>query len=180
MSGKARNWTVDTVRSRCDIEPIDGGCWLWAQGVHAASGQPQACIHGRPQIVGRWLLRHLGRPVPDRQPLTQTCGNRRCLNPMHLAPKTHSDVLRDAYATGQRSRAAEYAGKLRAAQGAGLAKLTPATAGSIRQRIAAGETVQDVAQDMGLNAETVRRVKLGRTWRTLVPTASVFSLGAGL
>lgn len=180
MSGKARPWTIDTVRSRCDIEPIPGGCWLWTQGLNNRNGKPQACIGGRCQLVDRWLLRHLGRPAPKQRPVTTTCGNRLCLNPAHLVEKSHSDVLRDAYATGKRSAAREYVGRLQAAQKSGRAKLTPEVAAQVRQRAAAGECRHAIAADLSISEGAVGRIVRGQAWRALAPTASVFALGAGL
>jgi len=77
----AKRWTLDTLRSRCEVV---AGCWLWQEGMHH-SGQPQACINGRPgQLVRRWAVQQRGEPMSLSKTVRLRCADPRCVNPAHL------------------------------------------------------------------------------------------------
>lgn len=176
MAGKARVWTVETVRSRCHVEQVEDGCWLWKQSASNRGKTPQACINGSTKLVARWLLEHLSHDVKGRC-VGQRCGQKLCLNPAHLVLRDMGEVLRQAYAEGSRNSLTEYAGRLASAQRSGLAKFTPQKVREIRARLNDGATVDGLAAELDVWPKTIRQIKYGRSWRETMPTASVFSLG---
>jgi hypothetical protein len=76
------------------IDPVTG-CWIWKRMV-SPDGYGRATIPGsRPQrqtTAHRVVYeRHKG-PIPEGMELDHdTCGNRRCVNPNHMIPRTPAD-----------------------------------------------------------------------------------------
>jgi len=64
-------------------------CWIWAlwtqfeeQGDH-----PKLSLIGYTWSVHRLLFEHLRGPLQPREPLTQTCSDKACVNPYHFEKK---------------------------------------------------------------------------------------------
>lgn len=65
------------------LEPR-GACGVWSGAT--VNDNPVAIIMGTRVQLRRMVLEHnLGRPMEPRERATTTCGNRRCLNPEHVA-----------------------------------------------------------------------------------------------
>jgi hypothetical protein len=99
---KARNGTTEYLRE--DIEDITvefvlknstqvGGCLLW-KGTLSKEGRPQTTDRKfwqeegktRQILLHRWMYeQHTGQTLRKGQQVKQTCGNRLCLSPTHLA-----------------------------------------------------------------------------------------------
>lgn len=86
-----------------DIDRIDwhadksGECWLWT-GTIALNGYGLIYRQGGP-LVGAHRLAyevHVG-PIPKGYELDHLCRVRRCVNPAHLEPVTHSENVRRGF-----------------------------------------------------------------------------------
>lgn len=83
-------------------------CWLW-RASHTAKGYAQFyCEHGgvagkRVTTGHRAAYEHFVGPVPEGLVLDhEACSNRGCVNPYHLAPKTHrANILRGVGASAR-------------------------------------------------------------------------------
>jgi hypothetical protein len=76
----------------------DSGCWEWT-GALDRLGYGQVHWQGRRQRAHRAVYEATGNVIPDGLELDHLCRNKRCVNPSHLEPVTHSENLRRHYAT---------------------------------------------------------------------------------
>lgn len=159
------NWTLKTIRDRCEEV---GDCWVWGQAVNS-TGYPQATIGGKGgQPVRRVSVVLSGRRVGKGWRVVSDCG-KLCCNPEHLKLKTFSQVLVTSYESGRRNSAADYLGRFRRAQQAGMAQLTVEQVREIRGKLWAGATGASLAREYGVGHRCIREIKLNRSWR--MPTA---------
>lgn len=142
----------------------DGGCLLWTRGVNS-KGYPQAYIDGEIRSVKRHVYRLAHGKLPKGRVVRCYCEHKRCISPLCLYAQTHAQRAADVYCTSVRIRRALEA--LRAQK----TKLTPAKVAAIRQSDAPDTALAD---EHGVSARTVRRVRDHATWRAAA-NASVFT-----
>ena len=124
------------------------GCWLWTKAVDQR-GFAQMRFGGRIMTAHRFVLLHKGGPPEEPQAIArQTCGNRRCVNPAHLAWSTARQRGVDGVIE-KRKRGV---------------KLMPDDIRGIRARCAAGESAASVARDFGVTRQCVGHVLKRRSW----------------
>jgi hypothetical protein len=165
-------WTIDLVRDRCRDEE---GCWVWAGCT--VNGYPQATINGKGgQLVKRWVwIEGMGKAVPKKGKIVNTCGNRLCLNPEHLRCASATEVLRRAYKSGARNTTLEYMQRVTMLQKQGRTKLSFEAAQAYRQRASEGEHYAALAKEANVCRSQMRKVVTGKAWRQQVKAASVFN-----
>lgn len=67
------------------VKRLPSGCWTW-QGYHDRDGEPITSYHATNRMAHRVVYEILTNvPLASNEPLTQTCGLKRCLNPLHQA-----------------------------------------------------------------------------------------------
>lgn len=86
------------------IQKADTGCWLWT-----ASGLPGGYgrfgVDGRLWLAHRWSYEHFVGKIPEGLEIDHLCKQRRCCNPSHLEPVTHTvNVRRGDVASVNRAR----------------------------------------------------------------------------
>lgn len=166
MSAAApRTWTVETVKSRCDIV---GECWLW-KGAVTSTGYPQATINGQGGQAVRTYLYDviLGKNRSNKTVIAAKCEDRRCCAPVHLVPRTRSTVIARQHAKGMRSVISQFG------EGHPFAKLTRVQVNELRSAVAAVD-VEAKAREFGVTRRAIANVIKGRSWR-ITPAASVFT-----
>lgn len=67
------------------------GCWNWSRSTFNSKGGPYGKICREGRAIGTHVAAYelLVGPVPEGRELDHLCRNTLCLNPAHLAPKTH-------------------------------------------------------------------------------------------
>jgi ribosomal protein L40E len=120
-------WTIDH----------ETGCWNW-NGHVSAEGYGGVVVRGRRLAAHRAVYEELRGPVPARHELHHRCHNRRCVNPDHVEPLTHTDHIR-----------------------ADRAKLTLADVRAIR---ASPETTYALARRYGVSFRNVQDIRNGVIW----------------
>lgn len=83
----------ERIRAKTDRSGGDDACWLWTGSV-GNFGQPTVGYRNFTLSVRRevWTLRTKARPEKHRL-VTVTCGEKRCVNPKHLALRTVIDLV---------------------------------------------------------------------------------------
>jgi hypothetical protein len=153
-SRQTLSWSIILDRS---IPEPNSGCWLWEAALTGAG-------YGSLQVANKTMLAHRmayclhhGANYDDPFIIRHQCDNPACVNPDHLLAGTFADNSQDAVRRG------------RAAMGTKIwsAILTEADIPIIRAALAAGETKQHLAQRYGVHPDTIKNVRLGRTWKHL-------------
>lgn len=120
------------------VEP-DSGCWIWRLNV-GRDGYGKAACAGRGVMAHRMVWERVNGPVPDGLVLDHLCRNRRCVNPAHLEPVTHTE-------NNRRSRAT---------------KLTKEQVAFIRDSTAPH---REVAERFGVTVSNIAHIRNGRSWK---------------
>jgi hypothetical protein len=130
-------------------------CWLWT-----STRNPKG--YGHFQSGRRAMLAHRMAylltygPIPGRLDVLHRCDNPPCVNPAHLFAGTHAENMADMVAK-DRSR------KNRG-ESIGASKLTASQVQVIRQKYSAGVKVCVIAEEFGINRNTVRHIVRRITW----------------
>ena len=142
-NGVARNPDTDRRRRRDPqylIDPVTG-CWLWQWSLSTAG-------YGQFSLNSKQFLAHIVEyerkygPVPEGLELDHVvCSNRQCINPDHVAPRTHAQNI-------QRSP---------------LAKITMETAREIRSYKGTA-TYKVLGERFGLDAASISRIMNNQSW----------------
>lgn len=139
------------------VEKTDG-CWNWIGGKRPNGyGQIQQGGKGSPTMSAHRASYtiHNG-PVPEGKVIMHTCDNRGCVNPAHLIVGTYRDNMQDMHQKG-RAKPGRCLG-----EASGKAKLTDEMVRFIRANPQRGH--KDLADELGVKPNTVRGVRIGRTW----------------
>lgn len=102
-----------------------------------------------------YLITH-GVSAPADSVVMHTCDNRACVNPAHLVIGTPKDNTADMDSKGRR-RVVAPPGEVN-----GKAVLTEETVRYIRS---SGKSNAALSRELGVSINTVRGVRIGRTWR---------------
>ena len=119
-------------------------------------GYPRSRVNGKLDRTHRHVYRKFKGEIPDGMIVRHTCDNRLCCNPDHLVLGTHADNARDRVERG-RGAAGEKNGR---------SKLRSSDVEKIRRLIAGGCRTARIAQQFGVDAVTIRRIRRRATWRT--------------
>jgi hypothetical protein len=135
------------------------GCWLFKGCTIGTSGYGQIG-----DGAGKLLLAHRASyalfcgPIPSGMMVLHKCDVRTCINPTHLFLGTGKDNMRDAKAKNRHQAGERHA----------FAKLTAREVRDIRARLAAGQHYIEVAEVFGIAPATVRDIRAGRRWASLL------------
>lgn len=128
-------------------EPMSG-CWLWAGNLNPR-GYPRMTWDGVPQLAHKVVYEQTFGVLDDGLVVTQKCGNRACVNPDHLVAGTRSEMLQERKKHAPPPAHAKLAGKVH----------------MVKEKLAAGVPVKDVAQEMNVSSSTISQVLSGDSWR---------------
>lgn len=163
--------TMDQIKARC-IE--EGDCLIW-QGATSDAGYPIMKRYGGPCLLVRRVAIALdGREPRPRQPVINSCEDKRCVAPAHLKLSSASRVGKIAAAKGAfstKTRGSKIAASRRNASGV---KLSIEIADEIRNSQESGPVL---AARYGVNRSLINAIKRGTAWKSY--SSSPFSgLGA--
>lgn len=138
----------------------DGDCLLWA-GAKSISGNPRIMWQKKMYVARRLLLQLLGRP-PGPKKVTETCGNKMCMNKDHLIVVTHKQAMARASRNGRLSAGAARALSSAMAR-AKKAKLPITEARKVMRMRAEGVKLKDICEMYGVSSQQFYRSR--ETWR---------------
>lgn len=132
-------------------------CWIWT-GTLAPNGYGRFQIGGKgsPHVGAHRFAYELEHgPIPEGLVVMHSCDNPACVNPAHLSVGTHKDNSQDMIRKGRHKRIAPKG------TDNGKAKLDADMVRFIRQT---KETNAELSRRLGLSPNTIRGVRIGRTW----------------
>lgn len=136
------------------------GCLEWPYARNSV-GYGKVQVPGKSRQAHRFMCELAYGPAPtSRHEAAHSCGNRGCVNPMHLRWATASENQMDRVAHGTSNRGAQH----------GMAKLSEDQARQIK-RLAAAQPHQEIADGFGVSRKTVRDIATGRRWAWLEGSA---------
>jgi len=128
--------------------------------------------NGKSKSVTRAVLaKKLGCEIPTSMDACHTCDNPSCINPEHLWGGTRSQNSLDASKKGRTQ------GKSHPLSNA---KLNWEKVREIRQKLAAGERMKDVAQEYSVGRKTIHDIKYHVTWKVEGEEVPVPRMGGSL
>ena len=134
------------------------GCWNWLGGKRANGyGQIQEGGKGSRGLLPHRVSYELANgPIPDGLVVMHSCDNPSCVNPAHLTVGTYKDNMDDMAAKGRRKPGRPIGDRNF------NAKLDEDMVRFIRANPQRGH--KDLADELGVKPNTVRGVRIGRTW----------------
>ena len=144
------------------VEPIPfAGCWLWMGG-YSSQGYGVYALHGKQYLAHRLAHQLTTGIPPDGLCVCHRCDVRECINPQHLFLGTIADNINDMWAKGR--------GAPTGARGerAARSKLTSADVLAVREKLANGVSLVDIAREFGVTRRNIAHIKLGKTWAHLI------------
>lgn len=129
-------------------------CWVWTAGCWESG-------YGKFKIwhEGKWRSirahRYSCDALDDPRMVLHRCHNRRCVRPDHLYFGGQQENMDDMVAAGRSVRGAKNVNT----------KITEAQALEIKQRLAFGEKLIDIARAMNVPYRPVAHIKYGTAWK---------------
>ena len=151
-------WQKQLFWSKVEVRS-DTECWPWL-GARGRDGRGQVRIDTVCYTASRVAL-----SLSVKQDLVDlvakhSCDNPPCCNPRHLSAATQSSNIRESGGKGRRDYARARG------EAAGGAKLTSGSVEDIRARIVEGVNDAAIARQYGVDASSIRNIRIGKTWRT--------------
>lgn len=149
------NTPEQVLADRVDRSGGPTACHPWTWGT-SEGGYGVVSIAGRQRQAHVLAFTAVNGPPPAGLQVCHRCDNPPCCNPAHLFAGTSAENQHDKGAKGRAARGE--------ANGGG-GKLTAAQVPMIRERLAAGESCQRIAQDHGVTRQMIGHIRAGRQWR---------------
>jgi hypothetical protein len=136
----------------------------WPETCIIFTGRRQPNGYGRVSENGTYVRAHVlacrlahGERPPGKSDVAHSCGERMCINPLHLRWATRAENEHDKVLQGRSNRGGERSGAARL----GLAEVR-----EIRRRYANEHTTQQkLADEYGVHIMTVNSILNKRTWK---------------
>lgn len=139
-----------------EYEVTETGCWICTSHKPSSAGYPRIRRNGKLIQLHRYVYSKYVGKIPDGYCIMHTCDNRMCINPNHLKAGTIADNNTDMYTKGRNSPFPP--------ERTYKKKLSVSDVVAIRKKVQS-KSVVSVAKEYRVNEETIRRIKLRRTWK---------------
>lgn len=136
----------------------DNSCWEWT-GKKDKNGYGVNLYDYKGGKAHRYACELINGPCPDNQEACHSCDNPSCVNPNHIMWKTHKDNMDDIILRNRKS--------IQYGENTSSAKLTMDDVKNIKlllKKWVPGDDVK-ISKKYNVNRETIRSIRLGRTWK---------------
>lgn len=150
MNAKPKNGATEAFL-RAHIGHAANDCVLWPFSTR--NGYGAAMVGGVPGRANRWMcvLAHGEPPTPSHH-AAHSCGNRACVNPLHLRWATRLENEADKLLHGTRVMGESH----------GQTRLKTADIIAIRRDV---RTQEEIAADYGMTRSNVGAIRTRKSWR---------------
>ena len=133
-----------------------GGCWIFRQYGEVNYGRFKPGGRGVKTVLAhRYSYEIHHGPIPDGMVVMHSCDNRACVNPEHLSLGTYKENTAQMTERGRHPRPG------RKGEASPQAKLDEAAVRHIRS---SSESHAALSRQFGCRPETIRSIRIGRTW----------------
>ena len=149
------------------IRPELGPCWVWTAN-RLPSGYGRFWPNASEGKIGahRFSFLLAFGVDPGDLDVCHRCDNPPCVRPDHLFLGTATDNGADMVAKGRHAAATHPESMVRGER-QGHAKLTTTQVLEIKERLAMGETCDEIAADYSVSRSAISLIKIGRNWKWL-------------
>lgn len=144
---------ADRFWSRVTNTSDPNACWEW-QGKRERKGYGRKKYDGNMHLAHH-IAWHLTYGVFPTEDLLHSCDNPPCVNPNHLREGSHYDNVRDRQEKQRQARGDRHPFSI----------LSEADIPIIRQRLAAGHKMTEIAPDFNIGSTAIFAIKHGLTWK---------------
>lgn len=136
-------------------------CWPWIGAItYKGYGMIQEGAKGSKHLLAHRLSYTIHKgPIEQGLFVLHSCDNRSCVNPAHLRTGTQSENILEAFSKGRKTNPVAYG------EAATSSKLKADDVHYIRAHPDMRHT--ELAKMFGVKPNTIRAIRLGRTWRTV-------------
>lgn len=127
----------------------ESGCWEWGGRLDKKGYGVLALREKRQVFAHRTAYETWVGPIPEGLNILHECDNPPCINPEHLHPGTQKENLDEMVSRGRRNSFKPKYSEVR----------------EMRERIAAGESSENIARDYRVTVATVEGIRRGETWK---------------
>lgn len=138
------------------VHPDMGQCWKWT-AQHDIAGYAKFGIgrSTRKNWGAHRVAFALTHGFVSQLHVLHKCDNRGCVNPEHLFEGTHADNMRDKTEKGRVPHGVHHY----------MAKLDANQVRDIRILLTNGQALASIGKQFGVDADTIRNIKDGKTWK---------------
>ena len=128
-----------------------GECWLWTDAVDSF-GYGRMNVLGKQDRSHRISFRFVNGPISKGLHIMHSCDNPRCCNPSHLSAGTAADNMADKAKKGRAPKPP-------------CTKATSEVVLYIREQRAAGRSLEDISEEVGISSQQCCAISRGRMWK---------------
>lgn len=130
-------------------------CIIWPF-CRTADGYASINYNGRTTLASRIVCQIVNGPRPNKHEAAHSCGNGKhgCVNPKHLRWATPQENSADKLIHGTHNRG----------ENCGMSKLTGEAVSKIRDALATGIAINDLAERYHVSPRTIRHIRDGDRW----------------
>lgn len=132
-------------------------CWNWTSYI-SASGQGQFWIGKKVIPAHRYSFLLARGKIPTGKLVYRTCGNKRCVNPGHMATGKHKDLVGLMVEKGRISSGARHPRSV--FQAKDVRKIRKLYSDK-------GWKIGDIARDFGVHSSTISKIISRKTWKDI-------------
>ena len=146
-------------RLRFHSKETESGCWECDFKSRDKDGYTSIKFwNGKTKLTHRLMYETFhNKEIPDGLHICHHCDNPCCINPDHLFAGTRSDNMKDC---ARKGRLADHKGSKNF-----FHVLTEDDVVKIKKLVYNGEKIRSIAEAFSVSYDTIRMIKLNRTWR---------------
>jgi len=132
----------------------DSGCFECTSHYTSTGGYIEYHFNNKKRVLHRYIFEECYGNIPDGMIVRHKCDNRACINPEHLELGSHEENMKDMTDRGRQCKG----------QDSPFAKLTDQDIPEIRNLLAGGEKITEIAKRYGVSRAAIDSIKRNKTW----------------